>query len=113
MNENIYIAILLSSIATYLCRVTGVIFSKKLSVDSNFFNWIECISMGIIISVISKIIFFPEGILLESTINSRVTTILVLLIIFFISKKNILFSLILSTIFFILVNKLDTNLLYF
>ena len=29
MNENIYIAILIAAIATYLCRASGVVFSKK------------------------------------------------------------------------------------
>ena len=106
MSENIYIAILIASIATYVCRAAGVIFSKKLNVNSDLFNWIECISMGIIISVISKIIFFPEGLLVETSLLNRILTILFLLIIFFISKKNILISLVSSTIFFTLINSM-------
>ena len=104
MNENIYIAILLASIATYLCRSSGVIFSKKINIHSGFFKWIEYISMGIIISVITKIIFFPEGILNLTSLSSRLTTILFLIIIYYLSKKNILLSLISSTIFFALIN---------
>ena len=106
MSENIYIAILIASIATYVCRSAGVIFSKKLNVNSDLFNWIECISMGIIISVISKIIFFPEGLLVETSLLNRILTIIFLLIIFFISKKNILISLVSSTIFFTLINSM-------
>ena len=106
MNENIYNAIILASIATYVCRAAGVVFSKKLNVNSDLFNWIECISMGIIISVISKIIFFPEGMLTETSLINRILTILFLLIIYFISKKNILISLVSSTIFFILINSM-------
>tara|TARA_B100001741_G_C16256703_1_gene461043 strand:- start:190 stop:513 length:324 start_codon:yes stop_codon:yes gene_type:complete len=106
MNENIYNAIILASIATYVCRAAGVVFSKKLNVNSDLFNWIECISMGIIISVISKIIFFPEGMLTETALINRILTILFLLIIYFISKKNILISLVSSTIFFILINSM-------
>ena len=104
MNENIYIAILLASIATYMCRASGVIFSKKINIDSGFFKWIEYISMGIIISVITKIIFFPEGILIQTSLSSRLTTILFLITIYYLSKKNILLSLISSTIFFALIN---------
>ena len=106
MSENIYIAILIASIATYVCRAAGVIFSKKLNVNSDLFNWIECISMGIIISVISKIIFFPEGLLVETSLLNRILTIIFLLIIFFISKKNILISLVSSTIFFTIINSM-------
>lgn len=104
MNENIYIAILLASIATYMCRASGVIFSKKINIDSGFFKWIEYISMGIIISVITKIIFFPEGILIQTSLSSRLITILFLITIYYLSKKNILLSLISSTIFFALIN---------
>ena len=61
IEENILLAILVSAIATYLCRFFGVLFSKKLKIDSWLFDWIKCISIGIIVAVISKIIFFPEG----------------------------------------------------
>ena len=96
MSENIYYAILLAAIATYLCRVFGLLFSKKIDINSSFFTLIEYISMGIIISVIAKIIFYPEGILGQTTLEARITTIFFLLIIYFLTKKNILFSLISS-----------------
>ena len=104
MNENLYIAILFAAIATYLCRASGVIFSKKISVNSVFFRWIEYVSMGIIISVITKIIFFPEGILNLTSLMSRLATILFLLTTYYITKKNILLSLITSIIFFTFLN---------
>ena len=59
MNENIYIAILVASIATYTCRCLGVIFSKRLKVESDLFELIKCISIGVIVAVIARIIFFP------------------------------------------------------
>ena len=104
MNENIYIAILISAIATYFCRASGVVFSKKIDIKSNFFILIEYISMGIIISVITKLIIFPEGILSQTTLASRLITIIFLLTIYYITKKNILLSLISSIIFFTLIN---------
>ena len=104
MNENIYIAILVAAIATYLCRASGVVFSKKIDIKSNFFIWIEYISIGVIISVITKLIIFPEGILNQTNLASRLITIVFLLIIYYITKKNILLSLISSIIFFTLIN---------
>ena len=103
MHENIYIAILLAAIATYFCRASGVILSKKLDIKSNIFRWIEYISMGIIISVITKIIIFPEGILNQTNLASRLITIIFLLIIYYLTK-NILISLVTSIIFFTLIN---------
>ena len=104
MNENIYIAILLASIATFFCWASGVILSKKINIESNFFKWIEFISMGIIISVITKIIFFPEGILNQTSLVDRLITILFLLLLYYLTKKNILISLVASIIFFAFIN---------
>ena len=36
MSENIYYAILLAAIATYLCRVFGLLFSKKIKIIHRF-----------------------------------------------------------------------------
>ena len=104
IEENILLAILVSAIATYLCRFFGVLFSKKLKIDSWLFDWIKCISIGIIVAVISKIIFFPEGVLEKTSDNSRVFATFVLILVFYISKKNILLSVMLSTIFFTTIN---------
>ena len=104
IEENILLAILVSSIATYFFRFLGVICSKKLTINSWFFDWIKCISIGIIVAVISKIIFFPEGILEKTSDYSRFLTTLLLIIIFYASKKNILLSVTLSTIFFTIIN---------
>ena len=103
MSENIYLSILLAAIATYLCRASGVVLSKKLNVNSSIFTWIEYISMGIIISVITKIIFFPMGILNETSIVSRILSIIILLLTYYSTNKNTLFSLMVSIIFFTLI----------
>ena len=104
MIENIYISIAFAAFATYICRALGVLFSEKLTTHSELFKWIECVSMGIIVAVISKIIFFPVGIINESSLFSRISAIIFLLIIFTITKKNILLSLVTSTVFFGFIN---------
>ena len=70
-NQTIVLAIIVSAIATYFCRSMGVLFSSRLRIDSWIFDWIKCISIGIIVAVISKIIIFPEGIL-KSTSQRRI-----------------------------------------
>ncbi|MDC3024525.1 AzlD domain-containing protein [Alphaproteobacteria bacterium] len=106
MNENIYISILLASIATYLCRGSGVMLSKKINVNSFFFRWLEYVSMGIIISVVTKIILFPVGVLNDTSLITRLITIIFLLVTYYLTKKNILGSLVLGIVFFTLINYL-------
>jgi len=102
--ENIMLAILVASIATYLCRSLGVLFSTKLTVESWLFDWIKCISIGIIVAVISKIIIFPEGILKQTSLYARIISTIVMLLIYYLAKKNILVSVLCSTLFFTLIN---------
>ena len=103
-NEQIFLAILVSSIATFFCRSLGVIFSTKLKEDSWIFDWIKCISIGIIVAVISKIIFFPEGILESTSKISRMLSTFSLIIIYYFFKKKILISVSLSTALFTFLN---------
>ena len=111
MNENIYIAIIIASIATYICRTSGVFFSTRLKVESNIFELIKCISIGVIIAVIARIILFPVGLLEASPINSRLIGVFFLFISYFLFKKNILLSTILGTTSFFLSNYLNILLL--
>ena len=103
-NQTIILAITVSSIATYLCRSMGVIFSSKLQIHSWIFDWIKCISIGIIVAVISKIIVFPEGILESTSKKSRLLATSSLVIIYYLFGKNILLSVILATAMFTILN---------
>ena len=103
-NEQIFLAITVSSIATFFCRSLGVFFSSKLKENSWIFDWIKCISIGIIVAVISKIIFFPEGILEGTSKLSRVLSPFSLVIIYYLIKKNILISVSLGTALFTFLN---------
>tara|TARA_B100000579_G_C22182850_1_gene554916 strand:- start:201 stop:533 length:333 start_codon:yes stop_codon:yes gene_type:complete len=103
-SEAIFLAITVSSIATYFCRSLGVIFSSKLKEDSWIFDWIKCVSIGIIVAVISKIILFPEGILENTSITARGSSTLILVAIYYLITKNILISVTLSTALFTILN---------
>ena len=113
MEQSIYISLILASFATYTCRALGVLFFNKISVESDLFNWIECISLGIIVSVISKIIIFPGGMLESTLLITRFLTIIILLFIFFISKKNVLLALFLATAFFTTIHNIELVSSYF
>ena len=103
-NHTIILAIIVSSVATYFCRSMGVIFSTRLQIDSWIFDWIKCISIGIIVAIISKIILFPEGILESTSQKSRLLVTSSLVIIYYLFGKNILLSVSLATAMFTALN---------
>ena len=101
----IYLSILVATVATYSCRALGVFSSRNLWTDSPIFHWIKCVSIGIISAVITKIILFPSvGLLIESSLASRVISTLVALGVYFIFKKNVILSIFVSTMTFLLIN---------
>ena len=101
----IYLSILVATVATYSCRAFGVFSSRNLSTESPIFHWIKCVSIGIISAVITKIILFPSvGLLIESSLASRVISTLVALGVYFLIKKNVILSIFVSTMTFLLIN---------
>ena len=103
-NDTILLAIILSAVATYICRLFGVVFSSSLDQNNWIFDWIKCISIGIIVAVISKIILSPEGILEGTSIFSRIISTFSLIMIYYLLGKNILLSVSFSTIIFTFLN---------
>ena len=101
----IYMAITTAALATYLCRALGVLFASKIKINSSFFKWIKCVSMGVIVAVISRIIFYPIGVLETTTLESRIIATICLILTYFILKRNILLSVIISTIIFTACNQ--------
>jgi hypothetical protein len=53
--------------------------AKNIKVDSPIFHWIRCVSMAVIAAVIARIVFFPVGILTESTMLVRIVCTLIIL----------------------------------
>ena len=102
--NTIYTAIFIATCATYLCRAMGVFSAKNINTDSPIFNWIKCVSIGIISAVIAKIILFPVGILSETESESRIIATIITLVTYFLFKKNLIFGIFAGVITFLLIN---------
>ena len=100
----IYTAIFMATCATYICRAIGVFSEKNINVNSPIFNWIKCVSIGIISAVISKIILFPAGILSETESESRIIATIVTLLAYFLFKKNVIFGIFAGVTTFLIIN---------
>ncbi|MEK9716926.1 MAG: AzlD domain-containing protein [Pelagibacteraceae bacterium] len=103
-NQLIYLSILVASLGTYFCRAFGVLSARNISPNSPVFNWIKCVSIGVISAVIARIILFPAGILGESTSFSRIVCTLIALGVYFYFKKNVLLAVLSSAICFGILN---------
>ena len=107
MNEisnNIILVILVTSFATYLSRFLGVISSEKIKETSKIFKWFNCVAYATLAALIARMIVFPAGVLSESVIFFRFIVLISAIILFLITKKNLVYPTVLSAIILALIN---------
>ena len=104
MSSNIILVILVTSFATYLSRFLGVVSSEKIEETSKIFRWFNCIAYSILAALIARMVIFPAGVLEEADLWLRLIVIIISIIIFIISKKNIVYPTVLSAILLTLLN---------
>ena len=98
MTSSIVLVILVTSFATYLSRFLGVVSSEKIKETSKWFRWFNCLAYSTLAALISRTIIFPAGVLSETDYFIRFIIIVVSLLIFFLSKKNLVYPTVFSAI---------------
>jgi len=104
MALNIVLAILVTSLATYISRFFGVITSNKVKETSKIFRWFNCLAYSTLSALLARIIIFPAGALAEVDYFIRFIVVFICLIIFLISKKNFVYPTVLSALFLYLLS---------
>jgi len=104
ISNNIILVILVTSFATYLSRFLGVISSEKIKETSKIFKWFNCVAYAILAALIARMVIFPAGVLSESIIFFRLIVILGAILLFIITKKNLVYPTVLSAIILALLN---------
>ena len=98
LSNNIILVILVTSFATYLSRFLGVISSKKIEETSKIFKWFNCIAYSILAALIARIVIFPAGVLEEADLLFRLLIIIGGIILYLLTKKNLVYPTVLSAI---------------
>ena len=104
ISSNIILVILVTSLATYLSRFLGVISSEKMDVKSKIFRWFNCIAYAILAALIARMIVFPAGVLSESSIFIRFIVLGSAILLFILTKKNLVYPTVLSAILLSILN---------
>ena len=104
MTTNILLAILVTSIATYSSRFLGVLTSEKINEDSKIYRWFNCLAYSTLAALISRMIIFPAGILAESDYFIRLIVIVLSILIFYVTKKNLVYPTVFSAIILFFIN---------
>jgi|TARA_B110000438_G_C15611900_1_gene562575 branched-subunit amino acid transport protein len=104
MAINIVLAILITSLATYISRFLGVVTSKKVKENSKIFKWFNCLAYSTLSALLARLIIFPVGALAEVDYLIRFIVVFICLIIFLASKKNLVYPTIFSAIMLVTIN---------
>ena len=104
MSVSIVLAILVTSLATFSSRILGVVSSEGIKENSKLFKWFNCLAYSTLAALIARIIFFPSGALSETDYLIRFIVIFISILIFYFTKKNLVYPTILSAIMLSLLN---------
>ena len=104
MFSYIILAILVTSIATYSSRFLGVLTSEKINEDSKIYRWFNCLAYSTLAALISRMIFFPAGVLAESDYIIRFVVIILSILIFYLTKKNLVYPTVFSAVILFFLN---------
>ena len=108
MSVNIMLIILITSLATYISRFLGAFTSEVIDENTKIYRWFNYLAYSTLAALISRMIIFPAGTLAESNYLSRFIVVLVAIIIFKITKKNLVYPTLFSAIIMFLLS--STNI---
>jgi len=104
MSSNIVLVILVTSFATYLSRFLGVVSSEKIKETSKIFKWFNCIAYSVLAALIARMVVFPAGELAESGILIRLFVVVVSVVMFLFTKRNLVYPTVASAIMLAILN---------
>ena len=97
-SQIIIIAIIATSIATFISRFMGALTSEKVSVNSKIFQWFNCVAYSTLAALLGRMIIFPAGVLADSDLIIRLIVLITCIVLFVITKKNLVIPTIISAI---------------
>ena len=97
-SQIIILAIIATSVATFISRFMGALTSEKVSIKSKVFQWFNCVAYSTLAALLGRMIIFPAGVLAESDLVIRLIVLITCVALFIMTKKNLVIPTIISAI---------------
>ena len=97
-SQIIILAIIATSVATFISRFMGALTSEKVSVKSKIFQWFNCVAYSTLAALLGRMIVFPAGVLADSILIIRLFVLITCVALFLMTKKNLVIPTIISAI---------------
>ena len=105
-SQIIILAIIATSVATFISRFMGALTSEKVSVKSKVFQWFNCVAYSTLAALLGRMIIFPAGVLADSDLIIRLIVLITCVALFIVTKKNLVIPTIISAILLGVLTKL-------
>ena len=106
INTQIILVIIVTSLATFLSRFLGVLTSEKVKADSKVFQWFNYVAYATLAALLARMIIFPAGVLAEADLILRLIVLISCIMLFIITKKNLVLPTAFSAILLSLLSSL-------
>lgn len=80
----------LAAIVTYAWRGVGVALSGRIDPNGAAIRWVGSVAYALLAGLIARMIVLPQGPLQETAMTDRVAAAAIALVIFFLTRRNIL-----------------------
>ena len=81
---------LVAVIPTGIWRVTGVLLSRRISNQSEVFEWVRFVATALLAGVVAKLLGSPSGVLALAPLWARIGAIILSFIAFMLCKRSVL-----------------------
>ena len=98
MTTSIVIVIIVTSLATYVSRFLGVVSAEKIKETSKMFRWFNCLAYSTLAALIARIVIFHSGSISEVDYLIRFVVVILSIVIFYLTKKNLVYPTLFSAI---------------
>tara|TARA_B100000530_G_scaffold99517_1_gene61705 strand:+ start:282 stop:608 length:327 start_codon:yes stop_codon:yes gene_type:complete len=105
-SQIIILAIIATSLATFISRFMGALTSEKVSVKSKIFQWFNCVAYSTLAALLGRMMIFPAGVLSDSELLYRLVVLGFCISIFIRLKENLVIPTVLSAFLLALLNNI-------
>jgi hypothetical protein len=82
----------------------GVVSSEKIKEKSKIFKWFNCLAYSTLAALITRILIFPSGVMSEVDYLIRFIVVFISVLIFYFTKKNLVYPTVFSAIILALLS---------
>ena len=82
------LAIIVTSVATFISRFLGALTSEKVKAKSKTFEWFNHVAYSTLAALVARMVIFPAGVLADADLIIRMIVLVICVAIFILTKKK-------------------------